>query len=198
MHFTSHFGFCLHPISIKNVPSLVRLVLNTAISLGLYHFLAAEDAFQINQLIFEVEKIKPFFSLLIRFCFMHAGMGFYFVVLIYFGVVGRRVVALLDSLCLQPVYFSHKQTKRIFIKGVAFNSLIWLLNNISHIMEVFESSSILHTLIFGTCLYIYCTLSHFVIFSIYYLQQTTMVILTKIDISLHDKIENDVGKFGYY
>lgn len=124
---------------------------------------------------------------------MHGGMGFYIAGLLYFSIIGRRLVFFLDSSCLYAVYNSHRMTKRIFIRGVAYNTLIWILHDTPHIIEICENSNILHIIIFAGCGYILSTLSHFVIYSVYYLQHATVVTLTKIDNSLHKK-ENDIGK----
>ena len=190
----SHLGYCLHPISLTNVTSVARLALNVVVCLGLYCFVKEVDAFQIADLLGMLQMAKPFFALMIRLCFMYAGIGFYFTGLLYFGIVGRRLVALLDSPCFHAVYSSRRRAKSTFLLGVACNTAIWVLNDVPHIWEIYTSTTALSQFIVAIgCLYIICTLSYCVIFLVFYFQYATKVTLSKIDRSLGQN-KLDIGK----
>ena len=174
--------------------SVARLALNVVVCLGLYYFVKEVDAFQIAELLAMLQMAKPFFALMIRLCFMYAGIGFYFTGLLYFGVVGRRLVALLDSPCFHAVYSSRRRAKSTFLLGVACNTAVWVLNDVPHIWEIYTSTTALSQFIVAIgCLYIICTLSYCVIFLVFYFQYATKVTLSKIDRSLGQN-KLDIGK----
>ncbi len=189
----SHLGYCLHPICLTSVSSLVRLALNVAVCFALHYFVKVADAFQLGQLLEMLQRAKPFFALMIRLCFMYAGVGFYFTGLLFFGFVGRRIVRLLDSPCFYAFYHSRQQAKNYFLLAVASNTAIWLLNDMPHILETYENVTVFQFIIATGCLYIICTLSYCVIILIFYFQHATKAILFKIDRSLSQNKCN-IGK----
>lgn len=144
-----------------------------------------------------IQSVKPFFSLMIRICFMYGGVVFYFIGLLYFTLFGRQIIELLDSSCLYAVYRSyHKKRSIVFIIFVC-NTLIWLINDMPHILQIYETSQIHYLIISMGCLYAIGILSNLVIYVIFYYQHATKVALSKIENSLSNK-ESDIGMLIHF
>lgn len=96
--FYGHLGVQLSPISMKSISSLLTFTLNLAI-IGLMHYaLFTLDCFNLQAVSMKVSRDKPFFRLLVDFIFTYGFPLFSFTKMLYYMVVGRRMVRLLDSL----------------------------------------------------------------------------------------------------
>lgn len=131
-----------------------------------------------------IQTAKPFFSLMICICFMYGSVAFYVIVLLYFLFFGRQIVKLLDSSCLYAFYRSYRQTKSIVFMIFFCNTIIWLISDMPHILEIFKTLQFYRYLIKMVCLYVISTLSYSVIFGIFYYQYATKVALSQIENSL--------------
>lgn len=95
--FYGHLGIQLSPILLKNPTSLLTLFFNFAIIALMHYSLLAFDCFNLQAISMKVSRDKPFFRLLVDFCFTYGFPLFSFTKMAYFMVVGRKMVRLLDS-----------------------------------------------------------------------------------------------------